>query len=404
MADSKFGTNDPRTQKKWSRRMFKWAVANMFLSKKGFLGSGQDAIIQVDKSLTEKGIGDKITFELLAPLTGEGIGDHGDMVGNSEQLVVQNFSVEVHERGHSVQSGGPLSELRTSTDIRKSGKSSLGLWTGQTLEDDVMRAEFGLYNVSGKRTVNEMPPLVGSDFDGTRHLIGGQNTAGSVIDLDQTVHTGLTAALTAQQVFGTQVISAAKVLAQTASTTKSKLRPVMVDGRLMFVMLIHPWQAWQLRQEAAWREAQQHANIRGEKNPIFSGAMGVWDGVVIHVYDRCPSRVGAGGATSAERWLEAADDATGESVLPNTVQAARAILLGAQAGVLGWGKSPGWRESEEDAGRKPVVGTDMIYAVAKTRFSEYETTDEDDSDVAGTNTEGSDFGLITVDTQIQTPF
>lgn len=63
---------------------------------------------------------------------------------------------------------------------------------------------------------------------------------------------------------------------------------------------------------------------------------------------------------------------------------ARALLLGAQAGVHAYAQYPHWYEKLFQYNRIPGVATDLIYEVAKTVFN------------------SEDFGVIAIDTYINT--
>ncbi len=395
MAVTQFGANDPRTQKAWSKKLFKYSLANMYLTQAGYMGTGPDAIVQINKDLTSK-IGDNVEFELYPTLASDGFGDDGTMEGNSEALAPMNFNVRVHERGHSVQCAGKMSAKRTSTSIREAGKFALGNWKAEIMENDVMRAIFGLYNVGVPAndifTVNTLTPSAG------RIWYGGQDSAGVITKPGTQTTAGLTATTddTTKCLFGTAVIELIKRKAEMATP---KIRKVKVNGKEYYRMLIHPLQAKSLTAETAWNTAQQQANVRGLNNPKFSGAIGIWSGVIIDVYDRCPMRTGAvaqtglgeGFVLNAGRTQTTDPAANGDSV-------ARAVLLGAQAAVFGWGQLPTWCEKRMDAGRKPLVGTDLMYGVSKTRFNAYATGG--DPEAAGTNTAQEDFGCIVIETMV----
>ena len=71
------------------------------------------------------------------------------------------------------------------------------------------------------------------------------------------------------------------------------------------------------------------------------------------------------------------------------VEAARALFLGRQAGVIAYG-SPGglrftWKEETDDFGNEPVVAAGTILGVSKVKFNE------------------RDFGVISVDTAATDP-
>lgn len=413
MAETAFGTNDPRTQKKWSKAMYDYALGEMFFVKRGFMGTSTDSIVQVVKDLEKSAKGDKVVVELEGPLQGNGIGDGGTLIGNSEAMVNLSMEVSVHERAHSTQSAGPLDEKRTATNFRESAKKRIGRWLAQKQEIDIARALFGMGNevATGTnpgtiRTVNPKYTLVGDDFEPLRHLIGGQNASGET-DLDNDVHTALLAASTASQLFGVAVIRAARELAERTTDSSGNLIPAIrkinIDGVYCYVMLVHPWQAAQLRIDTEWKEAQKYAALRGSKNPIFTSSLGMIEDVVVHSYQYAFYKNGSASADADKRWVPATIDTDNESRLPSGVLCGRAVLMGAQAGTIAWGMLPTWRESNEDAGRKPVIGSDMILGVSKTVFRSYSTSDGYDADVDGTLTDQIPFATVTIDTQIQDP-
>jgi N4-gp56 family major capsid protein len=149
-------------------------------------------------------------------------------------------------------------------------------------------------------------------------------------------------------------------------------------------MFLHPYQTKALRGETAntgYAQAQRDANIRGESNPIFSGALGIWDGVILHEYEKITTRLGAAGTDPSEYWEATGDTAgTAPDVCTDTYTCARALFCGAQAAVIGYGQYPGWYEKNFDYGRVPGVATDIVYGIKKTQFN------------------SKDFGVIAVDT------
>jgi hypothetical protein len=85
-----------------------------------------------------------------------------------------------------------------------------------------------------------------------------------------------------------------------------------------------------------WLDIQKAAMSGGdiETNPIFSGALGVYNGVVMHEWTRLPNGIGANSATTR-----------------------RAVFCGAQAVSLAWGQ--GYSEAPkyiEDLTYRSVVG------------------------------------------------
>lgn len=388
MTATAFGTNDPRTQKKWSKKMFEYALNELWFLEYGLMGTGPNSIIQVAAELDgEHQSGDEITFELEEPLSGTGQGDDGDTTGNEESLVIDNMSMKIHERAHSVVSKGKMSEKRTSTVFRDAAKRGLGRWTREKMENDILASVYGLYNDSGIATVTELAPST------NRHLNIGQKADGTVATAKNTLAL-MSAETVANYLMGTKILQLMKRKAQLSTP---KIRPIRVKGYPypIYVVLLHPYQIKAIKAEtgsAGYAAIQAAANKRGDMNPLFSGAEFLWDGLLAYEYDRAPMRAGAGGATPAEGFLLNAGKTATTDPLANGTYAARAVLLGAQAAVFGWGQRPAWYEEKKDA-RKPKVVTDMLYGCSKTRWNTY------DAD-ADTNTAGDDYGVITVDTMV----
>ena len=119
-----------------------------------------------------------------------------------------------------------------------------------------------------------------------------------------------------------------------------------INGKDTYVMVIDQYQARDLINDEKWLAAQQHANIRGETNPIFSGALGVYEGVVLHQHNRVlRTETGSGGTTVGH-----------------------ALFLGAQAAVFAMGEGPYWYEDFFDYGNKFGVSFGKIFGIKKTAF------------------------------------
>lgn len=153
-----------------------------------------------------------------------------------------------------------------------------------------------------------------------------------------------------------------------------QVQPVMVDGEEHYVMVVHPWQAYDLRTNTntgQWLDIQKAAAAaEGYKSQIFKGALGMYNNVVLHQHKGVIrfSNYGSG----------------------SNIAAARALFLGEQAGVCAFG-SPGtgmrfdWHEEMQDRGNQVVITTSSIFGIKKTRFN------------------GMDFGVIAVDSAAADP-
>jgi len=296
-SNTAFATGDALTKKVWSAKLFKEAMRDMFFTK--FMGENADSIIQVKNDL-KKEKGDKITVGLRMRLSesGQTSATTGiTLEGNEEALTFYDMSATVKEHGHAVRAGSKLDLQRPAFDLRTEMKDGLKEWVDEKLEKLILAA------------------IIASPT--TEHY---ESATGSTMTAEH--------------------ISLCKRQAQMASP---KIRPVKFEGKDYYMMICHPYATKYLKYDDDWRNAQQYANIRGKDNPLFTGALGVYDGVVIHEYDRS------------------------DLLLTGTV--VRSVLCGAQAGLVGWAQTPEWYEKMFDYNRIPGVASDMLVGVAKSVFN-----------------------------------
>lgn len=389
-------------EQKWSQMVFKHGLEENPFSP--FMGTGNDSMVVVNKDFT-KNKGDTMTIHLRYPLTGDGQGDDGQLEGNEEANVFYDQSVVIHERGHATTVNGIMTEQRTSIPLREEGRDSLGEWVGRVNAADLISALSGCSGTmsfvgqvtgalaaptsgttygdlvttsSGIWTVNPIGYLGGLSStsvsglvsqEGGRLFFGGQTTAGVLTTVAKLSALSYTAAV--PYLFGTKVISFAKKMAEcavvpTTGATIPPIRPINVGGKKYYVMFIHPWQAQALKNETAWITAQTYAMPRGEDNPLFTGALGVWDGVIIHVSQLITQRASvaaAGSDAAAKYWIPDGTNTCSYS------RVARALFCGAQAGVMAWGQMPTWKEKFHDYDYRWGIGTRMIYGVKRVQFN-----------------------------------
>jgi N4-gp56 family major capsid protein len=131
--------------------------------------------------------------------------------------------------------------------------------------------------------------------------------------------------------------------------TQIPLRPVKIDGRNYFVMLVHPDVVYDWKQDSTVAQAWREAEIRGKENPIFKGASYIWDGVVIH----------------ESEYISIATDAGSGSNVPW----AKCFFLGCQALVWAWGERPSIVEEDEDYGEDLFAAWRITAKVEKPVFN-----------------------------------
>ncbi len=338
-----FTTASALTLKHWSAQVYQQALMDLYFTK--FIGKGADSLIQHKFDLTKEK-GDSMTFGLLMKLTGAGVTGDSALEGSEESMAYYNYSQLISLRANAVVANGKMTLKYTAMDIKNDAKLALGGWLKEILEQDIIYALSGLANTAGTISANEPST--------NRFWKGGQTSAGVI----ENCGTDALIDSTTNNLFGAQVISVIKRKAQLASP---KILPLNVDGKEYYIIFIHPNQAKSLKADTDWKNAQLYAAERGSKNPIFSGALGVWDGVVVHEHNGILTKVGGG--AGAAGYFESGDP------ISSTYTVARALFCGRQAAVIGWGQLPAWYEKMFQYGRVPGVATDVIYGVGKAEFN-----------------------------------
>ncbi len=353
MAGTEFGVNHPLAVKLWSRKLTRESLRETFISR--FMGEGADSVIQV-KSETSKGAGDRVRFGLRMQLTGDGVQGDATLEGNEEALTTYYDDLTINQLRHAVISQGKMSEQRVPFSVRAEAKDGLRDWLADRLDTSFFNQITGNTGQADTRYTGNIATSAPSATSGNSRWLFSDGT-----------HT-TEASLSTTDVFQLSFIDRAIAAAKTSAPL---IRPVKVRGNDHYVMFLHPWQVHSLRTDATsgritWYDAQK-ARIQGGdtgegENPIFSGALGIYNGVVLHESTRIPA------------------------VTANT---RRAVLCGAQAAVMGFGEgnseSGNWVEKLFDYDNQLGVKAGLIYGLKKTVFNSI------------------DFGTIVVSTRAVAP-
>lgn len=357
MADTAYGVNANEAVKLWSTKLAREALKKTYLKK--FMGESSDSLIQI-KNETKKGPGDRIRITLRMQLTGRGIIGDGTQEGNEESLTTHTDDLIINQLRHAVRSEGKMTEQRIPFSIRSEAMMGLSDWWAARWDI------WGFYHMAGFTPGNI---LGGGDFDtdATGPEYNGHNTiiapSRQVFPAAFTTDELVGADAGATSLFGLAVIDKAVERAKVGSLTGVvPIRPIMVDGKPYFVVFLHPYQVTDLRTSGdantvSWFGIHSSAMQGGKisDNPIFTGALGVYNGCILHESTHVPEGV----------------NSTTGAVISNV---RRAILGGAQACVAGFGQghdksSYDWFEQLFDYGNKLGVKAGCISGLKKSRYN-----------------------------------
>lgn len=337
MATTAYGVNAPEAQKLWRSQLFEEALKATWFGK--FMGESSNDVVQMLDN-TKKSAGDRITVTLRMQLTGDGVLGDATLEGNEEALVTYTDNLFVDQLRHAVRSQGKMTEQRIPWSIREEAMQGLSDWWANRFDTALFNQLCGFTAQSDVR------------FTGNNAVIApdsGHIYRPNSRTTDQSLTTG--------DEFTLSAIDQAVAIAKLATPV---IRPVNVDGDKMYVAVLHTNQVTQLRTNTStgqWLDIQKAATTGdgSSRNPIFTGALGVYNGVVLHEDTRITLGV---------------NSSTGVAV-SNT---RRAVLLGAQAATIAFGKGQSadamdWNEELFDYGNQLGVEAGCIYGLKKTRFN-----------------------------------
>lgn len=295
MADWTFTTSDALTAQTWAKSWWIEAKTEAYFYGQGLVGTDETNSVVVEFPDLEREQGYQHTFGQVRELSGAGISGDAIMEGNEEEPSVYDDAITLDQKRNAIRTKGKLSDQYPSDKaVRKWAQVLLKRWMADIIDQDLFTA-------------------VGTSL--TKCIYGGDAT--------------LTTEIEAGDYMTTNLISKCKAYARKATP---KIMPVSVKGKKYFIMLISPDQEFDLKtRDAAWAQAQREAQQRGDSNPIFSGAAGIWDGCVIHVHERVPLATTWGGGS--------VDGATG-------------FFMGVGAAAIAYAKRKIWNEKTFDYGNK----------------------------------------------------
>lgn len=240
----------------WSRKCYEEAKTKMFWNRfSGPEGSGMP-IIQKNELLTQPG--EIINISRVANLTQAGVSGETPLRGTEEQLTLAQIQVTPEWYRHAVAVTGKATKQITQ-DFRMKANAGLSYWMAKKMDTSMW--------TNARQTGS-----VG--FDATAITIVYGNDGTTIDDLDSADTMGVT-----------EIAKAAAVL------RSNDIEPVSVAGMPAglgyYLMFIHPNQAYSLKQDTEWVDRHSSAGVRGETNPLFTGALGEIDGVIVHETTQC---------------------------------------------------------------------------------------------------------------------
>lgn len=252
MATTSIATSHGLTNEQWNADLFRLWQEGTFFGK--FKGTSPKSIVRVSRDL-QKDDGDAITFGFsnsirgTAGVTGDTPleGHNGtDYVSNNEAMTYNYQRVVIDQIRQSIKLKGIMSEKRVAFNMRNDAKMQLSDWMSYN-ED---QATFTAVNAA--------------DTVSTAFITGTGLTYDAIVDMKK------------EAMFPSDDNIA-------AGKKTRKIEPIRLDGgEEVFVLGVNPADAANFRKSDDFKNFNQNADYRGSKNAIFTGALGVFNNVIVH--------------------------------------------------------------------------------------------------------------------------
>lgn len=358
MATTSYGVNDALTVKVWAKKLFVEALKATWVGK--FIGSTSDSLIQRKDDLSQ-GPGDRITVGLRMQMTGNGVQGDGTLEGNEEALVTYSDNVLINQLRHATRSNGKMSQQRVPFSIREEGMAGLRDWTADRWDAWFFNQVCGFTLQTDTRFTGNNAAIAPD----SAHLIvaaGGSATLSATAEASLSATSSCYLSLTDID----RAVTIAKSFGRYGDYTGSvPMRPLMVNGEEKYVLFLHPYQTLKLRTNTAtgqWLDIQKAAMTGGQvsNNPIYTGALGEYNGVVLHESARVTPTVTSAGTVPT---------------LNTQSSYYRAVMCGAQAASIAFGQdnstglSGSWVEELFDYGNQLGIAAGFIAGLKKMQFN-----------------------------------
>lgn len=380
MAFTAFGAMQPEQKRAWVRESIRAYREKFFF--KDFMGKDENNIIQLVTELKKTEKGDRAMIGLVADMDTNGVFGDNELKGREESLESDWIEIHTDQLRKGTKSKGRVDNQRSVFDFRREARDKLAYWRANIMEELIMLTASGItyaLDTTGRiRVANgqDLPTELEFAADvaaptANRHFRIG--AAGSL-------HAGDTTAIANGHTpkYGTLVDLHAEA-------RRRGLKPLRIAGMDCYVYLCDPRHFASLKKDGDFRDAVIHANERGMKHPVLTGATVTMDGLIIktnnRVFNTSGAIAGSGGGDAGKlgyKW-----GANG------AVEGTRSLLMGCQAlGYADLWNTAMWYEGKDDHDNKDVISIAQYAGVIKPQF------------VSTRGGSREDFGVFAVDSAI----
>jgi len=357
MTATAFGALSTMQKIVWATAITNAGRDKNFWMSNGFVGQNTEDMskpIHRVTELTPTEGGTAAVLPLVSDLVSDGqVGD--DMVdGNEEALINDAIIIQIDQLRHGVRSKGKYAEQETVLRFRSLAREKLSFWLADTMDELMFLTVGGVaytFNTDGSaRATSRLPDL----------RFAGDVTAPST---NRVIYAG--AATSTASVVVTETTTWGLIVQALTRMKRQRVKPIMDRGKPYFVAVLSTEAYRDMLLDPTFQTIMSRAAERGlSKNPLFTNAQVVVQGVVIYEHNKIFNTLGA---ASGSKWGAG-----------GTVDGTSGLVMGAQALGLATLGAPAYEEEKKDYKNRDGVAYGRMFGLLKPVFRNiYTNTSED---------------------------
>ena len=335
MAKSLVGVGDARAVKRYGAALVHETSQSAFTMRN--LTSTDGTLPGFRITDLESQAGDQVTVDIYHRLTGTGQYGDVNLVGTEEKLTSDTMTMLINQVSDGVNAGSVMSRKRTIHNHREIAMMKLREWWGRWYDEQFFVTAAG---VRGSQTGDWLLPTSFTGYAG--NTIADTTTAKTICP-----HGAATiGAIDSTDTFDMEELENIQYqLSQMVNPPK----PCLIDGEEVYILVLHPYSAWQLRKATGagdWSQIKKYGQ-EGQSD-IWKRSLGRFGNILMFSHSKIP--VTLDGASSV---------AVNRNLLLGRQSVAICHGSATQAG-KGQGQQFDWHEETQNRGRELVIQTFAI--------------------------------------------
>ena len=340
--DTSFGSNDPLTPMVWANRTIHEAMQKTTYEKHVDRSGGMNDVI-VEQNDLESGFGDTVRNSLLEQLPD--VAYRGQKLSDKScklKYKYEDIRIDCIDLCPVEWETKKTAQLRPN-DLRKEAKGKL-----QQAKARLMDSTF--YSVLAGDTLANGDPF----RDGNNEICSPSKNRHCIANgggCEEDIEDDPSALMTLEDVYDLRLLAE-----NHGQCDRDTFRPIMVDGEEHWKLFLHPFVVRALKKDPCWKEVQLAAMAGGDikNNPMFTGALGVWERVIFVEASRMPYGISKDGCEYLKN-------------VHRSVLAGAGAVNTAYAGVAG--AKGEWLEDENKLDKCRKIALSCYMGMKKSRFA-----------------------------------